>query len=135
MAVGSEPESAYGEQVLGETGVDMRFTGLLGFPGRLRATIASGFTAEHAGLEAIGSLGSLRLPDPWTGRAKAIWLDDREIRVKPDDPYRLEVENLSAAIRGEAEPLLGREDALGQARAIEALYRSAEVGAPVSLSN
>jgi predicted dehydrogenase len=134
MAVGSEPESAYGEQVLGETGVDMRFTGLLGFPGRLRATIASGFTAEHAGLEAIGSLGSLRLPDPWTGRAKAIWLDDREIRVKPDDPYRLEVENLSAAIRGEAEPLLGREDALGQARTIEALYRSAEVGAPVSLS-
>jgi xylose dehydrogenase (NAD/NADP) len=133
MAVGTEPDSVYGEQVLGETGVDMRFTGLLGFPGRLCATIASGFTAEHATLEAIGSLGSLRLPDPWTGRARAIWLDDREIRLKPDDAYRLEVENLSAAIRGDAQPLLGREDALGQARAIEALYRSAEVGAPVSL--
>ena len=35
---------------------------------------------------------------------------------------------MSAAIRGTAEPLLGRDDALGQARAIEALYRSAERG-------
>jgi hypothetical protein len=32
--------------------------------------------------------------------------------------------NLAAAIRGEAAPLLGRKDALGQARAIAALYES-----------
>ena len=35
------------------------------------------------------------------------------------------------AIRGEAEPLLGREDALGQARSIAALYRASEQAAPV----
>ena len=40
--------------------------------------------------------------------------------------YALEVENFGAAIRGEAEPLLGRADALGQARAIEALYAAAK---------
>jgi predicted dehydrogenase len=40
---------------------------------------------------------------------------------------------MSAAIRGQAEPLLGRDDALGQARAIEALYRSAAEGRSVSL--
>ena len=40
---------------------------------------------------------------------------------------------MSAAIRGEAEPLLRREDALGQARTLEALYRSADEGVPVSL--
>jgi predicted dehydrogenase len=40
---------------------------------------------------------------------------------------------MSAAIRGEAPALLGREDAVGQARAIEALYRSAESGQMVSL--
>jgi predicted dehydrogenase len=57
-----------------------------------------------------------------------MWLGEREIRVEPQDPYRLEVENFSAAILGDAEPLLGREDALGQARAIEALYRSADTG-------
>ena len=54
------------------------------------------------------------------------------IELEPEDSYRLQLENMSAAIRGHAEPLLGREDALGQARAIEALYRSAEEGRPVS---
>ena len=39
--------------------------------------------------------------------------------------YRLELENLADAITGAAPALLGREDALGQARTIEALYRSA----------
>jgi predicted dehydrogenase len=39
-----------------------------------------------------------------------------------------QLENFSEAIRGEAEPLLGRQDALGQARTIAALYRSAETG-------
>jgi predicted dehydrogenase len=37
------------------------------------------------------------------------------------------------AIRGTDRPLLGREDALGQARTIEALYRSAETGQAVTL--
>ena len=41
---------------------------------------------------------------------------------------------MSAAVRGEAEPLLGREDALGQARAIEALYEAADGGRAVPVS-
>jgi predicted dehydrogenase len=55
-----------------------------------------------------------------------------EIAVEPADSYRLQLENMSDAIRGEAEPLLGREDAVGQARTIEALYRSATECRPVN---
>ena len=55
------------------------------------------------------------------------------IEVESADPYGLELENLSDAIRGEGGPLLGREDAVAQARAIAALRRSAESGAPVEL--
>jgi predicted dehydrogenase len=44
--------------------------------------------------------------------------------VEAADSYRLELENVSAAIRDRAPRLLGREDALGQARAIEALYNA-----------
>jgi D-xylose 1-dehydrogenase (NADP+, D-xylono-1,5-lactone-forming) len=40
--------------------------------------------------------------------------------------YQLELENWSEVIRGEAEPLLDRADAVGNARALEALYASAE---------
>jgi hypothetical protein len=49
------------------------------------------------------------------------------------DSYRLELENLGAAIRGEAEPLLGRAESVGQARAIVALYRAAATAQAVSL--
>ena len=54
----------------------------------------------------------------------------RADRDRAQDSYRLELENLSDAIRGEAELLLGREDALGQARALEALHRRRRSGAP-----
>jgi predicted dehydrogenase len=47
------------------------------------------------------------------------------IELERDDSYRLELENMSDAIRGEAELLLGREDALGQAWTLEALHLDA----------
>ncbi len=55
------------------------------------------------------------------------------IELEPVDSYRLELENLADAIAGEAPLLLGREDALGQARTIEALFRSAESGTATRL--
>ena len=55
------------------------------------------------------------------------------IEVEVVNSYRLEAENMSAAIRGEAPLLLGRADAVGQARAIEALYEAADTGGPVTL--
>jgi len=52
-------------------------------------------------------------------------VNGREERMRPENSYKLELENVSAAIRGEAPLLLGREDALGQALTVEALYASA----------
>ncbi len=59
-------------------------------------------------------------------------VDGEPVEVPQADSYRLELDNLAAAAAGEAEPLLGRDDALGQARVIDALYRSAASGAAVS---
>jgi len=47
------------------------------------------------------------------------------------NPYALELEDVSAAIRSGGAPQLGRADAVGQARTIEALYRAARDGGPV----
>jgi len=55
------------------------------------------------------------------------------IELEPVDSYRLELENVSDAIRGEGELLLGREDAVGQALALEALHESAANGTSVEL--
>ena len=46
-----------------------------------------------------------------------------------DDPDRAR----NDAIRGEGELLLGREDAVGQARTLEALHESATNSRPVTL--
>ena len=133
LVAGSEPLRVLGEQTLASSGVDMTFAGLLRFPDEVIATITSGFTSDDASLEAVGDASILVMRSPWQGKARALWLGDREIPVTPVDPYPLELENMSAAILGEAEPLLGREDALGQARAIAALYESATSGAAVAV--
>jgi predicted dehydrogenase len=135
--LGGEPEYVYGEQFVGPSGTDWVFTGTMRFPGDAIAQFDCGTAlSERDELEAIGSDGSLFLDDPWHCLEPVIELrrDGRVERIElaPADSYRLEVENLSDAIRGAADPLLGREDAVGQARAIEALFRSAATGTAVA---
>jgi len=136
--LGGEPERVYGEQVLGESGADELFTGTMRLPGDVLAQFDAGLVVPvRDELEAIGEDGSLFLDDPWHCKRPVIELRTaggvEEIAVEPADSYRLQLENMSDAIRGEAEPLLGREDAVGQAHAIEAFYRSATEGRPVNL--
>ena len=133
LVAGEEPDVVYGIAVPGPSGVDVRFNGLLHFPSGVVAEFTSAFTAEHHSLEAIGAAGSVLLTNPWQARPAAIVRDGVETRLEAADPYRLELEDVSRAIRGEGMPLLGREDALGQARALDALLRSAETGRPVRL--
>jgi predicted dehydrogenase len=59
--------------------------------------------------------------------------EPERIELEPQDSYRLELENVSDAIRGEAELLLARNDATAQARVLEALHRSATTSKPVDL--
>jgi D-xylose 1-dehydrogenase (NADP+, D-xylono-1,5-lactone-forming) len=133
-----EPEAAYGQQVAASSGVDELFAGTLRFPGGVLAEMDCGLVLpERDELEAIGEEGSIFLDDPWHSRSPVLELRRDEgterIELEPEDSYRLQLENMSAAVRGRAQPLLDRADALGQARTLEALYRSADEGGPVSL--
>jgi predicted dehydrogenase len=62
-----------------------------------------------------------------------VLVNDEQVDVPEANPYELELSNFAAAIAGRGEPLLGRDDAVAQARVIEALYRSAESGEAVRL--
>ncbi len=134
-----EPEQVYGEAVRNAAGVDVRFAGTMRFAGGVLGQFTSGLDVpEIHELELVGETGTLFLDDPWHGwTAPRIELQredgSEEIRLDPVDPYQLELENLSEAILGRAEPLLGREDAVAQARALEALFAAAERGKPVQL--
>ncbi len=130
--IAGEPERVMAEQLLDGNGVERRMSALMRFPGDVLATFTSAFdSATHETLEVIGQGGTILLPDPWHSTTGRILLDGEEIRVTPTNPYQLELEDMGAAIRGERAPLLGRADALGQARTIEALYRSAETAMSV----
>ena len=126
-----EPAIVIGSSVLGPTGIDVRFAGLLRFPGQVTALFDCGFDqAPSAFVEVVGSEGTLRAVDPFLLSDSTIELakvgeEPRPVDVPIADSYRLELEDLAAAIRGQARTLLGREDALGQARVLEALSRSA----------
>jgi D-xylose 1-dehydrogenase (NADP+, D-xylono-1,5-lactone-forming) len=133
LVAGEEPDLVYGIGVPGPSGVDVRFSGLLHFPSGVVGEFTSGFTSEHHTLEAIGGAGSVMLTNPWKSLPVSIVRDGIESQLETDDFYQLEVENLSRAIRGDGAPLLGRDDAMGQARALDALLRSAASGEPVRL--
>jgi xylose dehydrogenase (NAD/NADP) len=136
---GGEPEKVYGEAWFGPSGTDWVFGGVLRFPGNAVAMFDCGTAMpDRDELEVVGSEGSLFVEDPWHCLVPGIELRRRgkveRVKVDRIDSYRLELENLSDAIRGDGAPLLGRDDALGQARVLEALHESATSGAPVSLS-
>ena len=68
--------------------------------------------------------------DPWHGATPRLTLArpgeaPEEVAVEAANPYRLELEDVSRAIRAGSAPRLGRADAFGQARTIEKLYAAA----------
>jgi xylose dehydrogenase (NAD/NADP) len=135
-----EPERVSAEQQLGGDGVDVVLAGVLRFPGGVIAHFDSGLAMPHRReIEVVGSTGVLRVANPWHPEPDGIelWRDGDEgpelIPMAAADSYALEVADLGEAIRGEHEPLLGRADALGQARTIAALYAAADSGSSVSL--
>jgi D-xylose 1-dehydrogenase (NADP+, D-xylono-1,5-lactone-forming) len=128
----------YAEEVLGGDGVDVVFAATMRFEDDVIAHLDAGLALDHRDeLEVVGEDGSLFLDDPWHCRTPLIELRRGEeverLAIPVEDSYRLEAQNFSRAVRGEEPPLLGRTDAVGQARAIEALYRAAETGRPVTL--
>jgi xylose dehydrogenase (NAD/NADP) len=135
--VAGEPELVFGRQLTGPSGTDWVFTGSLRFPGEVFGLFDCWTSLpERDELEVVGTEGSLFLDDPWHAQEPVIEVrregSSERIELEQADSYLLELENVSDAIRGEGELLLGRADAVGNARALEALASSADNGLPVT---
>jgi D-xylose 1-dehydrogenase (NADP+, D-xylono-1,5-lactone-forming) len=122
-----EPVHVRAEQVVGGDGVDVRLAATMRFADDVLAVIDCALDAPlgHR-LTITGEQGELVLEDPFHARLPGILHDGRRVDIPYANPYAAQFENFSSAVRGEAEPLLGGRDAVAQAAAIEALYRSAE---------
>ncbi len=136
--LGGEPETVWGEAWYGPTGTDWVFTGTMRFPDDVIASFDCGTAMVNRDeLEAIGTEGAIFLDDPWHCVNPVIEIrrpDGVErLVLEREDSYRLELENVSDAIRGTAPLLLARDDAMGQARTLAALHTSGTTSKPVSL--
>jgi predicted dehydrogenase len=138
--VAGDPVSVLAEQVTGETGVDMALYGTMRFWDDVVAQFEASFLAPERQLfEVVGDQGVLRAFAPWRVDWGGELLLERSgaapevVPVEEANAYRLQLENMADAVAGRAPALLGLTDAVGQARAINALYRSAEKGASVSV--
>jgi predicted dehydrogenase len=125
-----EPEKATAQATMGSTGVDVRFAATLGFPGGVLAHFDCAMDVPYRSeLEVIGSDGIIHVPDPFLIAEPGLELrrggEVERIEIQQVDRAQLELENLADAIRGRADPVLGREDAVGQARALDLLHHAA----------
>ena len=130
-----EPERVSAELVEGGDGVDARVAALLRFGGDVLGMLDCAFDVPYRSvIEVVGETGTIVSLDPWHGRSPAVRIqrpdtEPEQVPVEAADPYALELDDLARAVREGGRPRLGRDDAVGQARAIEALYRAARDGA------
>ena len=136
--VAGEPFEVSALQVSGDE-VDVRLAATLRFAGDVLAHFDCGFDmVDSDALEVVGDGGSLFLDDPWHSGTPVIELRRPDgsvetVEIETADPYACELRDFAAAVAGERPAVLGRDDALGQARAIAALYESATTGRTVAL--
>ena len=112
---------------------------MLRFEGDVLGAFDCGFDVDkRAAIEVVGDEGSIVSADPWHGGAPDLRIlrdgaEPERIEVEAANPYARELDDFAAAVRGGRPPRLGRDDAVGQARVIEALYAAAESGTTVAV--
>jgi predicted dehydrogenase len=140
--MGGPPKWVFGDQWLGESGVDMGFVGQMRYEGRRMAQIACSFyTPFHARAEITGTEGTLTLQRPFTfmddGRQYLFFTprdsDPEPIPVPVEPLYRGEIEDMQAAILNGQPTYLTLEETRNHVRTTLALYESARRGEIVQL--
>jgi predicted dehydrogenase len=121
-------------------GVDTTFAGVLRFPGDRIALIDGGFDANGPSrYEISGFSGAITAeqafqPDPTRALLTIVRGGERTVEGIPGvDQYGLEADIFAHSVRA-GRLLAPAENGLAQARALEALYQSAETGQAVKLS-
>jgi D-xylose 1-dehydrogenase (NADP+, D-xylono-1,5-lactone-forming) len=139
-ALGQNPREVFGWQVTGPTGIDETFVGQMRFDHDVLAQFDCSFVVPLRWfMEIVGSEGALSIPGPFKPQTdEKIYLtrDDKTetIRVKGQELYIGEVEDMADAILLGHEPRISLEDSRANVIVISALLESARSGTPVSVN-
>jgi len=134
-----EPQHVIGEQIVGRTGVDISFHGTMRMAGDVVAQFDCSFTRpRYQRLDIVGDEAFLLVDTPWraTGEGELLLRHGEQvsrIEVPPAEAYELQLQNFAGAVVGTEAPRVSAEDSVGQARVIDALYRSATEGRAIDL--
>lgn len=142
FVLGGPPQSVWGEQWIGASGVDEFFSGQMDYGNGRFAQISSGFNMPfHTWVEVLGTKGRLTLNRPFTtmenGRQLLFYHPDdtvEEIPVPEKSLYLGEVEDMHAAILDNQANYLTLAETRNHVRTVLALYESARARQPISLT-
>ena len=138
--IGGNPFEVFGWQVTGRTGVDETFVGQMRFDHDVYAQFDCSFAVPlRAFMEIVGSEGVLNVPTPFKPQTnEKIFLtrgDQTEtIKIKGQELYIGEVEDIADAILLGREPRISLEDSRTNVATILALLESARSGKPVKIN-
>ena len=139
LLCGEEPTTLFGQQVTGETGIDLIFAGQLFFPSGVLAQIESSFiTPAKSLIEITGDKGRITIPEPYKpGKKTNIYIgrdgQSRAVSLKGTELYQGEIEDMEHAILLGHPTRISLDDSRGNIAAIEALYQSARSSQLVTL--
>jgi predicted dehydrogenase len=139
--MGGPPVWVFGDQWLGESGVDELFNGHMHYADGSMAQFSCSFLSPfHTYVEILGTNGRLEMTEPFRmdlGGDELIFhsVDGQieEVAVPDEALYLGEVEDMQAAILDGAKPYLTLEETRNHVRTIVALYESAAGHQPVKL--
>jgi predicted dehydrogenase len=138
--LGENPLEVFGWQITGPTGIDETFSGQMKFPNNILMQFDCSFVIPfHSFMEVVGSEGTLNIPRPFKPETdEKIYLtrgDKTEtIKIKGQELYIGEVEDMADAILHGREPRISLDDSRGTVGTITALLESARTGQPIRTS-
>jgi len=136
--VGAEPVEVFGWQLTGEGGADESFIGQMRFDNGVHAQFDSGFKSpSRSMIEIVGTEASLSIPNPFKpGKTSEIYLSrgdkQEKIKIKGNELYLGEVEDMCDAITQNKSPRISHEDSRRNVATILALLESAHLGKPIN---
>ncbi len=138
MAAGEAPVEVMGWKKTTPSGVDHTFIGQLRFANGVLAQIQSSFTLPlYTRMELHGTAGSLTIPVPFKpGQHSRLTLQqekEKTIRVRSQELYLSEIENMADVIIDKAAPHLPLQESRWIIQSLVALHQSAEFNKPVLL--
>jgi D-xylose 1-dehydrogenase (NADP+, D-xylono-1,5-lactone-forming) len=137
--LGQEPTEVFGWQVTGPTGIDETFVGQMRFADHVLMQFDSSFVIPLRWfMEIIGEEGTLNIPNPFKpNENETIYLTragkTETIKIKGQELYIGEVEDMADAILLGRQPRISLEDSRANVAVIIALLKSAEAGKPVAI--